>query len=353
MYNLPTDLVLFISFKTLNFFGLVNLTKSIRTLILICKKFNYILHSDNSIWFWRKIWKSVNWKWNNELKSGFDAWTHFHPCEFLSFRQLSSNMLLLRPNGYFTGKISDINQLPTKELIKRVINSGIKLNDVKLFISPTSKFLAIYGDSHITMYKDNNIYYQHKLNFSYCELFELHNEPVLIYEDYRYRQSRPRLFFKNGNVEEVHYKQNNINNKEYNSYNGGIFSWNLQNITYISNHFETLNGEINCVTYSNELPTVCRQSGIIVIEENNRLVAFTPKNHILWEKNINEVVHTCAIGYGFLTLANKDLDKCWIIDIYTGHTLLQVDDDIIKQQSDFWAESTAVQNEIGYEILWR
>lgn len=102
---------------------------------------------------------------------------------------------------------------------------------------------------------------------------------------------------------------------------------------------------------SDNSPTICRQTGIIVFIQKNKLIAINVNDEILWKQNIDMSIFINAIGYGLLTLGNDTI--CWIIDMYTGKKLLQVDKEIIDEFCDFSSECTAIKNEIGYKIIWK
>lgn len=79
------------------------------------------------------------------------------------------------------------------------------------------------------------------------------------------------------------------------------------------------------------------------------MIAFTSQNLILWKQNIeNEYVIT-AIGHGLLTLSDEL--NYWIMDMHTGKILMQINDIIIENFRN--VECTTLENDIGYQIIWR
>lgn len=157
--------------------------------------------------------------------------------------------------------------------------------------------------------------------------------------------------------------------KIYISFTGGLLMldidncWNCNNLE-IYNPDTRSETKITCIEFSDIIPVVCRQTGIIVVIQNNNMIAFTPENKILWEQSIEHIkdkYYITAIGSGFLALYNKlglnnNGDDCWIIDIYTGKKLLKIENNILKNFKGFPGfpfNCAAVESDIGYQIIWK
>lgn len=355
LLSIPHELQFIIYFKSLNFFNLIKLTNSIKLVMLICKYCRYLLLSQNASYFWYIIYNQLGWDYNNITNSKY-LWYNFDPKTCITFKILNKNMIMLGTNGTFYTKsydnitkkyISlDYKSLPSSIFYTKISNCQIKINDIiNIKISPTGKFIATYENNQLILYKNELILYKHEIKLGTWYLFESYEgDPVVIHLN-RDSHFQMELFYVNGSTKILPYKQ-------FDTFNGGLLMWDRdKHFGYINlevfNPDTNISNKITCVNILSSIsPLVCRHTGIIVGIENNNILAFTNDNKILWKQS-NNIVSINTIGYGLLLLMNDSV--YWIADIYTGKKILEIDNSIFHDL--FLSEFTAIENNIGYQII--
>lgn len=87
LLSIEYELQLYILFESLDFSSLVNLTRSLTFIMLICKNIQNLLFSKNALNFWNRIWKQLDWNWDNIVDTKI-SWSYFKPENFRCFQHL-------------------------------------------------------------------------------------------------------------------------------------------------------------------------------------------------------------------------------------------------------------------------
>src|SRR5579875_2249783 len=85
---MPWDMQCLIYYYSINYDGMVNITRSIRRLMLTCSSIHKLLHSELSRYFWNQL--SEKLCWTNTVE-----WNNFVPSKFICMRQLQHNEVSL------------------------------------------------------------------------------------------------------------------------------------------------------------------------------------------------------------------------------------------------------------------
>lgn len=76
--------------------------------------------------------------------------------------------------------------------------------------------------------------------------------------------------------------------KNYKSFIGGMLVWNESNENRSLEIYNldtlTISNKILCIDIFDKIPIICNHTGVIIGIKNNKLLAFTINNKILWEK---------------------------------------------------------------------
>lgn len=171
LLSLPYELQLNIYFYSLNFDGLVNLTKSLKFIMLICKNCNNLLLSQGALNFWGQICRRFQCNYNDIIDPKI-IWSYFDPQRYITFKELDKETLMLHKMGEFATESAGC-KLPSSILDKKINDCGIKVNnDIDLIISPSSKFIAINENSHITVYEETLFSHKFVINLNFIQIFE-------------------------------------------------------------------------------------------------------------------------------------------------------------------------------------
>lgn len=377
LLSLTNELQLDIYFKSLNFNGLVNLTRSIKLIMLICKSSYDLVFCRDKIYFWHQVLKMFGCSYNHIIDSKI-LWLHFNPKEFIKFKELDDETIALHRNGKFDNIVQNklLYKFPSDVLNKKINNCSIINNyDTTIRLSSKENFIATHENSTIIIYKNKLKFQEYKLKLNYWELFESYKGVPVIVNRCGYI-NKPIQILYNNNIIELPYKA-------YKSFNGDLLIWD-EHETYDCNGLIIYNPDTNtfnqvtCINSKCEIVTVCRQSGIIAVIQNNNLIAFTNDNKLLWQQNINDEMlqnqniseispnnnnktllyqytepefYISGIGYGLLLLMN-DFD-CWVLDIYTGKKLLYADGILAINLHEYTATYSAIKNNGEYQIIWK
>lgn len=387
---LPDELQLFIYYYSLNFNGLINLTRSLKHIMLICKNSRNILLSEYSLDFWYQICRYINWNCDNIIEPKF-IWLCFNPKNFLTFKELNDKPIILHDRIIFSTPFKKLNIIPcfiSEIIINNVnnINTFIRSNkmdtrDLFYNIKPRicnsfNKFVATYEKPKLTIYEGVLKLYELNLSLEHWDIFESYKGTPLIINQTGFHYPNYEIISKECILIDFLYKYFD----NYNKFIGGLLIWNQDNMNNCNN-FRIYNSDTNsitnltCIKSSNGVAVTCQHTGISVVIEGNNIIAFTIDNKILWKRQLenkiadfnitligdakhNYVIN--AIGYGLLILSNF-----YILDIYTGKIILELNDIIVKninkkllQLDDIITKDTgkyryiALENDIGYQIIY-